>query len=219
MVNTVDYNQFIPVPSKVIIRDCEFDGSQMTPRSGWSLERTMAGALGFQGVADIQRCYFHNMGSGIALKMSGTQFDCLFEQNVVADLIGWGDPGTTGSHNNACTIRDFTDAARPGRVGIVRNNRLELNTPNNASSSLQVSGTDGLTANITAEGNIFEGYGYQVWLVHAGNGFKNCKAINNRWRSMSGWYSYSDDPGWVVWQDNYRYDPTKTEARGVVVNQ
>jgi hypothetical protein len=215
---TTDFNQFIPVPSKVIIRDCEFDGRLIkSDRPDFDDIRFRASVLGFNGVADVQRCWIHGMGSGMSLRDAGTQLDCLFEQNVVTNMIPWGDPGATGSHNNAFSIRDFTDAQRPNRIGIVRNNRLELYTPNNASSSLQISGTNGLTANITVEGNHLEGYGYNLWLSTSSSGFKNMKAINNRWVPLSGWLAYADAPGWVVWRDNYRYDPTKPECRGVVV--
>ena len=36
---------------------------------------------------------------------------------------------------------------------------------------------------------------------------------------VGNWKKFHSRCNGVVWQDNYRYDPTKTESKGVVVNQ
>ena len=221
LVTTVDFNQFRPVPSKVIIRDCEIDGSLVTSnRSDFSDQRFRASLSGFEGVADLQRNYIHNVGSGIALRQTGTQLDSLIEGNYVDNLVAWGDAGTTGSHNNGISIRDFTAAQRPDRKAIIRNNRFELDTPGNASSSIQVLTYDGRVDNVRIEGNLLEGYGYNLWLEWRNYGFSNMSAIDNRFSTWSAGYGpqFNEAPGWSAWQSNSVYNPSMPNAMGAPIS-
>jgi hypothetical protein len=203
----------------VIIRDSEIDGSLIkSDRSDFSDQRFQASVLGFNGVADLQRNYIHNVGAGIVLRDTGSQLDALIEGNYVDDLVAWGDPATTGSHNNALSIRDFTDTQRADRKAIIRNNRLELDTPYNASSALQIMPMSGPINNIIIEGNLLEGYGYLLWLFQSNNNYgNNMFSINNRFTPMSGpgWKSATDgNPGWATWEDNYIYNPSMPDGMG-----
>jgi hypothetical protein len=221
LVTTVDFNQFRPLPGKVIIRDSEIDGSLIrSNRSDFSDQRFRASVSAFEGVADLQRNYIHGMGSGIVLRNTGTQFDALIEHNYVDNLVAWGDAATNGSHNNSITIRDFTDRLRPDREALIRNNRFEVDTPRNASASMQVAGFNDFVNNLTVEGNLLEGYGYNLWLAQSNRGFgNNMSFVNNRFTPLQWGASYSDRPGWSTWGENYIFNPLLPDGRGTEVFQ
>jgi hypothetical protein len=212
IITTVDYNSGRALPKKVIIRDCEIDGSLLGAG-----QRGSASSTAFIGVADLQRNYFRSVGSGIALKITGTAFDALIENNYVDNLAAWGDPGGSGSHNSAFTIRDFRNSVRADRQALIRNNRFETDTPNNASASAFITGHDGRIANVVIEGNLLEGYGYNLWLTQGVNGYSNVSAIDNRFTPKQFGAKFNDSPGFSVWQDNFLFDPTKADGKGAVV--
>jgi hypothetical protein len=213
IASTTNYN-VPPYPSakgKVIIRDSEFDGTLLT-------DEIAAYATGFIGIADLQRNYVHHFGSGLALMNTGTQLDALVEHNYVTDMLGWGNPATTGNHSDSFTIRDFTDAARPNRVAIIRNNRFDCDSPN-ATGAFFIQAWAGRIDNVTIQGNLLEGAGYNLVLESNNHGYSNVSATDNRF-TPTGWgAAYHDGgEGWTVWQDNYRYDPTKPDGKGVPVS-
>jgi hypothetical protein len=78
-------------------------------------------------------------------------------------------------------VRDFKDA--PGRQSLVRNNGFDCNSGNDTDAFF-IQTYSGDIANLTAEGNLLEGGGYQLVLGAGFNHrYSNVRAINNR---MSG---------------------------------
>jgi hypothetical protein len=85
----------------------------------------------------------------------------LVERNYITKLRAWGDPAADGNHSDAFTVRDFKDA--PGRQLLVRNNRFDRNSGNDTDAFF-IQTYSGDFANVTAEGNLLEGGGYQLVL-------------------------------------------------------
>jgi hypothetical protein len=200
-----------PTSTKVIIRDSEFDGSLLSTELA-------AFAVGFWGIADLQRNYFHHLGGGLALINTGTQLDSLVEHNYVTRMIAWGDAATTGNHIDAFTIRDFTAAQKSTRKAIVRNNRFDATAPSNVTGAFFIQPLWERIDNVFIEGNLLEGNGFNLGLEQK-TGYKNINATNNRFNPTGYGATYTDGgEGWTTWRDNYRYDPTKSDAKGAVVN-
>jgi hypothetical protein len=213
LVNTSNYNgNFESAKGKVVIRDCEFDGSLLS-------QETAAYATAFIGIADMQRNYIHHFGSGIALMNTGTQFDSIIEGNYAHKMLGFGNPNTTGNHSDTFTIRDFTDSARPDRKAIIRNNRFVNDSPN-ATGPFFMQAWNGRIDNVSIEGNLVEGNGWNMGLEANQNGYSNISVVNNRFNPAEPQYVvyYQGGPGWTTWQENYRYDPTKPDGKGAIVN-
>jgi hypothetical protein len=212
LATTTDFQRepYPPAPSKVIIRDCEFDGSLL------SAERA-AFAVGFWGIADLQRNHFHHLGGGFALYNTGTQLDSLVEHNYVSDMIAWGNPATTGNHIDAFSIRDFTAAQRPARTAIIRNNHFDPTTQENVTGAFFIQPLWGRIDNVTIEGNLLVGAGWCLGLEQK-TGYSNIRALNNRFAPTGFGSTYYEGPGWTTWQANHRYDPSKPDAKGVTVN-
>jgi beta-glucanase (GH16 family) len=211
LASTTNYNgNFESAKGKVVIRDSEFDGSLLS-------QEIAAFATGFIGIADLQNNYIHGLGTGIMLMNTGTKYDSIIEGNYVTDMVSWGDGATTGNHVDAFTIRDFTDAARPDRTAIIRNNRFDCDT-SNATGAAFLQAWSGRIDNVRLEGNLLEGEGYNLILEANTNGYSNISAIDNRFTS-TGWGPtyYIGGPGWVNWQDNFRFDPSMADGRGAVV--
>jgi hypothetical protein len=197
---------------RVVIRDCEFDGTLLGAQQA-------AFAFAFNGIADLQRNYIHHLGSGFGLANTGTQFDALIEQNFVTDTIAWGNAATTGNHIDAFTIRDFTDAARSSRAAIIRNNRFDAGTSSNVTGAFFIQAIYGRVDNVSIEGNLLQGKGYNLGLEQSSDGYSNITCINNRF-SSSGWGTHyvSGGAGWATWQENYVYAPAQPDGKGAVVN-
>ena len=211
LATTTNYNgNFESAKGKVVIRDSVFDGSLLS-------QKIAAFATGFIGIADLQNNYMHGLGTGIMLMNTGTKYDSIIEGNYVTDMVSWGDGATTGNHVDAFTIRDFTDAARPDRTAIIRNNRFDCDT-SNATGAAFLQAWSGRIDNVRLEGNLLEGEGYNLILEAKTNGYSNISAIDNRFTS-TGWGPtyFTGDPGWVNWQDNFRFDPSMADGRGAAV--
>lgn len=214
--STTDFsacNDSCPVltPSKVIIRDSEFDGSQLSQQAASSV-------AAFWGIADLQRNYFHHLGGGPALYNTGTQLDSLIEHNYVANLISYGNPATTGNHVDGFTIRDFNVSSKPGRQAIIRNNRIDTSTPNATGSFfVQDTWSSGI-GNITATGNLLEGDGYEMAWEARNKPLTNVRVTNNRFRGSSdGGYGACYRSGGVTfteWTDNYMYSTSGSNNAG-----
>lgn len=192
-----------------IIRDSEFDGSKLTLS-----DRIYTTA--FKGIATLQRNYVHNVGSGIGIIAAGKQLDLLVEQNYVVGLVSFG---TGETHTDAFTIRDLDGSQKPDRVGIVRNNRFDCDGGDESGALfLQAWGR---INNVTVEGNLMEGGGYQLTLETKDNGtYGNIKAFDNRF-SGTGWgavNTQSGHAGWAAWQNNYYNNPSAPNNQGAVVN-
>lgn len=211
LVTTTDYNTFIDVPTPVTIRDCDFDGTLLTTFSA-------AWCTGFMGVANMINNYIHHFGSGIGMLGTGLLHDALIEHNYVTDLVSYGDPATTGNHCDAYTIRDFPNRTVPTRQLIVRNNRFDCNTANGTGAFFVQAYADEID-NMTAQGNLLEGSGYQLILEWHNNGYSNVKAINNRMTGTGFGAGYvTGGPGWTVQQENYLYNAGNQDGKGAPVS-
>jgi len=194
----------------VVIRDSEIDAEHLDASA-------IAQSCAFLGVGTLERNYMHGMGSGICFFETGAVHSARAERNYVRGLRAFGNPETTGSHNEAATIRDFTDA--PGRTVVFLNNRLDCSTANDT-GALFIQPTWLPIHNVRIEGNYLEGGGYNLYLERTGNaGYGNVVALDNRFRS-TGWnpVAVASGPGFASWSDNYRYDALKADGKGDVVN-
>jgi hypothetical protein len=205
---TTDYNTFKIAPATVTIRDSEIDGSLLS-------DYLAAWATGFIGVANLQRNYIHDVGSGIGLMNTGNKLSSIVEGNYVTGLQAWGDPGTNGNHSDGFTIRDFDATNTPSRSLIVRNNRINCSSGSDTGAFfIQASGN---ISNVTAEGNLLEGRGYQLGLEDGDppNTYSNLRLINNRF-SDTGWGAgyVSGGPGWAEQSKNYINDQSRPEHKG-----
>lgn len=222
LVSSVDWNSTFRSAQGVVLKDCDIDGTAM-PNTGPGQADSVTA---FEGLVTMQRCRAYGMGSGIVIRHTGTTGDFLVEGCLFHQFRAWGDPDTTGSHNECGTVRDFASFQNPNRVGVIRNCRFDISsTPNNASGALfnTASGADYGTpspmANVTLEGNSFEHGPYNLWLSGS-MGWANWRARNNRFK---GWafapaYTEPGKAGWAEWADNHVLDPTKPDAKGAPVN-
>jgi hypothetical protein len=207
--NRCDASGCAPPPAQVILRDCEIDGSLVD-------NFTVAYSLGFGGIGSVERCYIHDVGSGIGVYGQGTPFDALAVGNYITRLRAWGDPGDGGSHNDGLTIRDF---ANPAHQVIIKNNRIVASSGNDT-GALFIQPNDALIDNVLIEGNLLDGNGYQLGL-EAANGFiygRSMRAINNRFSGTGFGAAYVStkglEYGWAEWRDNYIDDPAEPDNRG-----
>jgi chitodextrinase len=194
----------------VVIRDSEIDAEHL-PRE------VIAESCAFLGVGTLERNYLHGMGSGICFFETGAVFNARAVENYVRGLRAWGDPATTGSHNEAATIRDFRAAA--GRKAEFLNNRLDC-SGGNETGALFIQPTWLPIHNVLIEGNYFEGGGFNLYLERTANaGYGNIHAVNNRFRP-TGWGAATtvSGPGYASWQDNHLYDVQRPDAKGAAVS-
>lgn len=191
----------------VTIRDSNIDGSRLSAS-------TIAKSCAFLGVGTLQRNYITGMGSGICFYNTGSTLNGLAEGNYVRGLRTAGD-----AHNDGATVRDFPLDRNPGRTLTFRNNRIDCSTGQDTGALfIQTYGAD--IDNVTVEGNLLEGGGYQLGLESShGNQYgRNMRAFNNRFTG-SGWgaaYVTANDVNykWAVWQENYLHDPNAPDAKG-----
>ena len=150
----------------VTIRDSEIDGSRLS-------DYDAAWATGFKGVANLKNNYVHDLGSGLAILDAGKVLDAEVSGNYVTDLRSWGDGGTSGNHSDGFTVRDFDSARTPGRSLLIRNNRFDSDSGNDT-GALFIQTYSGDIDNVTVEGNLLEGDGYQLGLeARFGNTYQN----------------------------------------------
>jgi hypothetical protein len=213
VLTTTDNNvTFRPGSDLVTIRDSEINGSLLS-------QEMAALSTGFIGIANLQRNYVHHLGSGIALMNVGSSLDSVVERNYVTDLLGWGDPATSGNHSDAFTIRDFSDAERADRQVVVRNNRFDCDSPN-ATGAFFIQAYAGRIDNVLIEGNLLEGRGYQMALESKTYGYSNVKAIDNRFSGTGfGPVYVTGGSGFSQWENNYRYSATSPDSRGSVISR
>jgi hypothetical protein len=201
---TTNYSgSFEPGQGRVIIRDCEFDGSLLPG----GLAATVSA---FSGIADLQRNYVHDVGGGFHFLNTGTQLDALVEHNYITQMVA--SPGSVFA------MQDFTDFDRADRVAIIRNNRFDLDLSGGTAAVL-IQGWAGRIANVTVEGNRLQGTGYNLVLEQSNHGYSNVSSINNRF-TATGWGAtyFTGAQGWIAWQDNYLYDSALPDRKGAVVD-
>lgn len=218
LVSTTDYNRCDasscpPPPAPSTLRDCEIDGSLVD-------NFTVAYSLGFGGIGSVERCYIHDVGSGIGVYGEGTQFDAFAVGNYITRLRAWGDAGAGGSHNDGLTVRSFPNSSRQA---VIRNNRINASSGNDT-GALFIQPNGASIDNVLVEGNLLEGNGYQLGLE--ANDFvfgRSMRAVDNRFSGTSFGPGYVESKGlgygWAEWRDNYINDPTKSDNRGRPVPQ
>ena len=213
VLTTTDNNgDYLPGDDMVTIRDSDIDGTKLDLQ-------TAAYATGFIGVGTLQRNYVHHFGSGLAIFHAGTKLDALVEGNYVTDMIGYGNPATTGNHSDAFTIRDFTDAQNPARKVVVRGNRFDCDS-DNATGAFFIQAYGGRIDNVTADSNLLEGQGWLMGLEAKDNGYSNVAVTNNRWNVGGYGTAYvTGGSGFTAWSDNYRYDAAQPDGKGAVVGK
>jgi hypothetical protein len=202
----------------VTIEDSEYDGSL--------LSRHDAAWIGmFTGVANFYRNYIHDSGSGLVIYGSAekTGSDVVVQNNYVDDLIADGDASTSGNHESAMTVRDFDTRVNPNRQLLIRDNYFNCDGEN-ATGALFIQPNDGDVKNVTVQGNLLAGYGFQFYLDYQpqnfpGVGYANIRAVDNRLDETHAGAVFVRDggPGVAVWQDNYTYDMRGDDGRGRLV--
>ena len=211
LITTTDYNncpsECALTPTTVTIRDSEIDGSLMSASD-------IAQACAFLGIGNIERNYIHGMGSGICMFNTGSTLNAVIQGNYVHQLRAFG-----GSHNEAFTIRDFPTNTNPSRFMNILNNRFDSSSGNDTGAAfLQTYGGD--INNILFEGNLFEGFGYQLGLEAGfGNIYGTSLRVNNNRFTGTGYgVGYVIDAGlgygWSQWTNNYIYNPGGVNGQG-----
>lgn len=210
VIATTNYNTMKPAAGEVVVRDSEFDGSLLEKRDA-------AMVAAFVGIGTLTNNYIHHFGSGIALMDTGDRFDTLIEHNLVTDLVAWGDGAADGNHSDAFTVRDFDASKHPQRKASIRNNRFDCDSGNDT-GALFVQTYAGPIENVTIQGNLLEGGGYQLGLNSTNNKYRNMRALDNRFSGTGYGPAYvQGGSGWDVWENNFIFDPSKDDARGAAV--
>lgn len=193
-------------PASVTIRDSEINASELPASS-------IARSCAFRGVGTLQRNYMHGMGTGICFFGTGFVHDAIAERNYITGLRSFGD-----SHNEAATIRDFRKNQNNTRWARFIANRMDASS-GNVTAGLFVQPTWVDIHNVLVQDNYIEGEGFNLYIENKGGVYGNLQAINNRFRS-TGWgpSTVSSGVGWATWRDNFRYDASKPDAKGAVVN-
>jgi hypothetical protein len=198
-------------PSNVI-KDSELDGSNITVDGAIS---TSPGI--WAGNIIIDSCSIHDMGAGVALEGNKT---VVMKNTYIYHLRdGQYSPGQW-SHTDGFTIRSFS-----GPIANITNNRIvAYNNHCTGAAFFQATWAGSPFNNITLNGNLFEGNGYNLILEWGNGGYgTNLQVINNRFNS-SGYGGYgigyvTGGPGWSVWTNNYLNSPGQVDNQGAVVNK
>ena len=195
-----------PAPAPVTIRDSDIDGTAL-PQDNAS--------LGFGGNGTVERCHIYGTGSGIAILHAGTSIPALVQGNYVHGLRAWGDPTTTGSHNDGFTIRDYA-----GPSVVVRNNRFDCSSGNDTGAFF-IQPYAGPIDNVLAEGNLLEGGGYNIVLERKNYDYgRNLRIIDNRFHPTGCGVGYVAQGGlgygWGEWSENYLNDATQPNNKGAL---
>jgi hypothetical protein len=197
-----------PAPEKVIIRDCDIDGTALSAYD-------VCFSAAFAGNGTVERCNIFGMGSGIAIFHAGDKVSAVIQGNYVHGLRAWGNPATDGSHNDGLTIRDYM-----GPSAVVRNNRIDCSSGNDTGAFF-IQPWAGLIDNVLVEGNLLEGLGYQLMLERNNYDYgTSLRAIDNRFSGTGFGPGYINRKGltygWAEWKDNYIRDSSKYGNRGAI---
>lgn len=197
---------------QVTITDSEIDGSLVPTQQ-------VAYTGAFMGVGILERNYFHDIGSGIAFYNTGSTYTASAINNYVHQLRGYGNPATTGSHNEAATVRDHNPG--PGNRQLTFRGNYLTSDSGNDTGALFLQPYGGFINNVTVENNLLAGGGYQLILEGNYNGYgNNMRSINNRFSATGFGPGYTDGgPGWSLWTENYRNAPGQPGNRGTIVNE
>ncbi|WP_162564239.1 MULTISPECIES: DUF4082 domain-containing protein [Microbacterium] len=202
----------------ITIQDSEYDGSLLSDR-----EKAFIGF--FNGVASMYRNYVHDSGSGIGIQGSyeKTGANVVIQNNYVDRLIAYGDANGSGNHQSAFTVRDLDSSTNANRQLLVKDNYFDCDGANATGAFfVQANGDD--VRNLTAQGNLLAGMGFNLILEDdqgrfPGVTYYNMRAIDNRMLPTE--YGPTKlagrGEGWAQWTDNYLYSPSGTDGKGKVV--
>lgn len=203
----------------VVVKDSECDGSLLDNYSAaWT--GCALGAISFY------RTYIHHFGSGLNSYGTYTRSgdDIVIENNLVRDLVAYGDPSGGGNHQSAYTVRDVDVSTNPDRRLMVRNNRL-VGDGANMSGTLFLQPNADSIRNVYISGNLVTGTnGYQLYVDQdagrfGGSTYSNIHFTNNR-ISDSGYgavFVRDGVPAFAQWSQNYVYDPAAPDGKGKTI--
>lgn len=154
----------------LVVEDCDIDGVNVA--GGLGGVAYMFAISSKAGTVTVRRNWVRRVGRAFIFAGSPT---LVYEQNRVEELVSFGNPATTGSHNECFqTFEGFS-----GTIEIT-DNWLDGDTAN-ATAAVTLQGTvAGGSVKCTIEGNYLNGGGYA--LVQDGNWGSGTLVINdNRW--------------------------------------
>jgi hypothetical protein len=186
-----------------VLEDCEIDGSLIA-------DADIVYNIAYSGTGSIRRCDIHDAASGIYLNNDGAARS-VAENNYVHDL-RWVSP----AHMDGITVRGSTGAG----VSIL-NNRSECGSQDGCTGAFFSQPYNAAIDHMTIEGNLFEGYGYTLYVDNHGNGYgSDLRVVNNRMDPYDGaWGPFAMDDGVALaeFSENYLYDPAAEDAKGAPV--
>ncbi len=194
------------VNTNTTFRDCEFDFD------GIPIEQVnlSIGIVVVNGI--IERCNVYGSSTGISIHNTSNTMVSIAEGNFVHDLRYYEPP----AHIDGITIRKSW-----GMGTIIRNNRIITDSPDGTTGACFLKPLEGFINNVLIQGNLFEGYGTNLWLENSNSHYgSNMVAIDNRFNAYQGqgWYTFVDGgPGWYQWSENYIDDPVDDDHKGAVI--
>ena len=208
-----------PLRGPVYIKDCEYSGTSLsTYEQAW---------IGFQtGCFNISRTYMHHSGSGFNTydTREATGADILIDNNVVDNLIAYGDPNAGGNHESGFTVRDLVLTENANRKLTVRDNNI-VAAGANVSGVVLIQPNDFPVNNVTISGNSFAGHGFELRLEDdesrfPGRSYHNMRAMNNRFVTPEYGAAYlgGTGEGWAQWDENYVYDGSTPTVDDIIYN-
>ncbi len=195
--------------SDTIIRDSEIDGSRIPPVMPDGKPR-MGYPFAYSGNGIVERCYIHDSGSGIWINSINSKLSVV-QGNFIHKTRFTGE-----AHIDGVTIRRSDGAGI-----IIKNNRIVCDSSKGTTGAIFIQPYQGFINNVQIEGNLLEGYGYNLILETKGSGYgKNMIVKNNRFNTFSGgWGSSTVDggPGWHEWAENYKDNPSSPDRKGEII--
>lgn len=180
----------------ITFEDGEVDGSA-------SAASTTAFATAFRttggaGFVTIKRVHAHGLGRVWWLDGAGLVEHCIHDQAV-----GFGDPATTGSHNECVTRRNS------GSLVTYRDCRFDiLGASENASAAFQIISAGGTAGDVRMEGCQMLHSGFYAFTAETNPGSliaNSIAVVNNRWPANSSGYNVVDANAISEWSSNSRY--------------
>jgi hypothetical protein len=214
-ITTTDFNACCaPPPTAVTVTDSEIDGSLIA--NNFDVRTSCA----FRGIATLERNYMHDIGSGICILETGKALSAVVRNNYVTRLRAWGDPGGSGSHNEALTVRGFSTATTPTRTLTIDGNRLEAASGNDSGAAFNQTFDDAIN-NVAFQNNLFACAGNYdlVFDTYGSIPFGgNIDVLNNRFGGTGFGPGYSNPSGLTdEWSGNYVNDPSQPDNKGAAV--
>ncbi|MBN2403120.1 MAG: hypothetical protein JXN64_12060 [Spirochaetes bacterium] len=186
-----------------IIRDSEIDGSLIP-------DERIVYSIAYSGHGIIERCNIHHAATGIFINNTGSKIS-VAQGNFIHNL-RWISP----AHMDGITVR-----RSDGKGLIIRNNRSICDSVRGSTGALFIQPYQGFIDNVLIEGNLLEGYGYNLYLEYRGHRYgSNIRVINNRFNAYSGsarTVGVDGGPGWHEWSENYIYKKDASDGRGKAV--